>query len=97
MDGVIAIVAVAAGLLVVAWLMGGSRLARAKGGAPQVDNPDASFDTAELGAMVGLLGGSIKDAAKAQYALSRLQDRLGRTPTRQEAATPISMVITSGM
>jgi hypothetical protein len=97
MDVVMAIVAVAAGLLVVAWLMGGSRLARNKGAAPQVDDPDAPFDPAELGAMVGLLGGSTEDAAKAQYAVSRLHAQLGRTPTRQEAATAISMVITSGV
>jgi hypothetical protein len=51
--------------------------------SPVPSTQEDSMD-ADIGFVVGMMGGGIEDAAHVRYALSRLQEQLGRRPTRQE-------------
>ncbi|HEY7090298.1 MAG TPA: hypothetical protein VH518_19530 [Tepidisphaeraceae bacterium] len=74
---VIAVVAIA----FFAWMMFG----RGKS-----SNPDAVIDpndARQIGELIGMTGGSIKDAAVAQFALQRFEQQHGRKATVRDMAT----------
>ncbi|MBK8094339.1 MAG: hypothetical protein IPK32_20850 [Verrucomicrobiaceae bacterium] len=50
----------------------------------------------EIGYLVGLLGGSIETAAHVRYAISRLEEDLGRKATLHEKATAVGVTLGSG-
>jgi len=54
---------------------------------------DAS-DAGQIGALIGMTGGSISDAAVARYALQRFEQEHGRKATVKEMAIVASMMRT---
>jgi hypothetical protein len=49
-----------------------------------------------IGALVGLLGGDIAQAATARYALRRFEEQYGRKPTMQELGIVVGFVTRGG-
>jgi hypothetical protein len=47
----------------------------------------------QIGYVVGLLGGSIEDAAVARYAIQRLEEQLGRRATLHEMGVAIGVSV----
>ena len=80
MEMIPAIVMGGAGLLFILWLIGGQR--------PAAHPPDQAR---RVGTLTGLLGGSIEDAAKAQYALRSLEEKTGQPPSPQDLGTAVGM------
>jgi hypothetical protein len=47
----------------------------------------------QIGYVVGLLGGSIEDAAEARYAIQRLEEQLGRRASLHEMGVAIGVSV----
>ena len=57
------------------------------------EQPTGQVDASQVGVLTGLLGGSIADAAQAQYALRRVQESTGQTPDSYQVGVAVGMVI----
>jgi hypothetical protein len=55
---------------------------------------DAEHDR-QIGHIIGMLGGSIEEAAQARYTISRLEEDLGRRATRHEMAIAVGVTLGS--
>jgi hypothetical protein len=86
MNTVIAIVIGGAALLIFLWLMGGRR------STPNPSGPKSADQASQVDTLTGLLGGSVEDAAKAQYALKALEEKTGQPPTLQDIGMAVGMV-----
>lgn len=59
---------------------------------PETPSPASAEDTErdrQIGAMIGALGGGVEEAAIARYAISRLEEDLGRKATLHEIGIAI--------
>jgi len=73
------------------WLfLGPASTASGKGANETIDPSDPE----QLGRLIGLTGGSITDAATAQFALRRFEEDTGRRATFRDAATVAGLVST---
>lgn len=66
------------------WLFGGSAAAR-KGSSAGTDELIDPNDSRQIGLLVGLMGGSIADAAVVRFALQRFEEIHGRKATTRDA------------
>lgn len=79
-------------VLVIGWLvlMFWSWLSPAK---PAAESAQDGEHDRQIGMLIGMLGGGIEEAAQARYAISRLEEDLGRRATLHEMATAIGVTL----
>ncbi len=82
------------GLLLLSWL-GLCLWSWLSPAPPEKSCPEQAERDRQIGLMIGSLGGSIEQAAQARYAISRLEENLGRRATLHEIATAIGVTISS--
>jgi hypothetical protein len=80
-------------MLVVGWL-GVCVWSWLKPALPDAQDDDPERDR-QIAVIVGLLGGTIETAAHARYAISRLEEDLGRKATLHEIATAMGVTLGS--
>jgi hypothetical protein len=49
-----------------------------------------------IGQLVGMMGGDVQAAAQVRYAISRLEEELGRPPTLHEVAVAVGITLGPG-
>ena len=76
----------------VGWLLTGSASAAGPRSRSESDVLDAD-NPADLGYLIGLLGGTIADAAVAQFALRRFEETHGRKATVRESGELIGLMM----
>lgn len=64
--------------------------------SPKQSLPSDSERDRQIGLLIGSLGGGIEEAAVARYAISRLEEDLGRQATLQEITIAIGATYATG-